>query len=91
MLIVLFVLDTLYLYGNYSKEKKERIKIASDIFDCACEVPWFIVQILMLIIFSKYGKPLEDDDEKLIKTKMIELFEKRENDKNDEKLIFERK
>ena len=73
MLIVLFILDTLYLYGNNSEEKKERIKIASDIFDCACEVPWFIVQILMLIIFSKYGKPLEDDDEKFRKNN-VEIF-----------------
>ena len=39
--------------------------------------PWFIVNCLMLRIFSKYGKPLEDDKQKLIQTKLIEIFEQK--------------
>lgn len=36
---------------------------------------WFAVHCLMLTIFVKYGKPLEDDEKTLIENKLIEKFE----------------
>ena len=38
-------------------------------------VAWFAVHCLMLTIFVKYGKPLEDDEKTLIENKLIEKFE----------------
>ena len=46
------------------------------IFATIDAVLWLVYTCLTLYIFSKYGEPLEEKQEKLIRKKMIEKFER---------------
>ena len=51
-----------------------RLKIAAVDFSIVEEVLWFLTLIIMLLVFIKYGKPLEDNTQTLIRTKLQELM-----------------
>ena len=52
-----------------------RLLIAQTCLDICSTLNWFIIHCLMLNIFIKYGKPLEDDEKVLFRNKLIEVFE----------------
>ena len=74
--LTVLILTTIKQSNNLNTETGNRVEIAINIFEILNYIPWFAVQILMLLIFTKFGKPLQDNIEELIRAKMIELFEK---------------
>ena len=46
--------------------KKKRIQLACIYLSVGGQIAWFIVHCLMLTIFLKYGKPMEDDEKTLL-------------------------
>ena len=51
-----------------------RVEIASIYFYCGMRVSWRLVRFVMLIIFAKYGRPMEDDEKTLIENKLTEQY-----------------
>ena len=43
-------------------------------------ITWFVVHVLMLRIFYKYGKPLEDDEKTLIENKLVEMLKETQDE-----------
>ena len=50
-------------------------------------VAWFFVQLLILLVILRYGKPIEEDIQALIMTKLYEAYRQQE----DEELRFQRR
>ena len=59
-----------------------KLSIASNCLNLSNVVLWFSVHCLMLSIFIKYGKPLEDNETTLIRNKLIEVFQEQACVKN---------
>ena len=55
-------------------ELSTKILIAGTYLSVGGYIAWFVVHCLMLRIFVKYGKPLEDDERTLIENKLTEMF-----------------
>ena len=70
-----------------TKEQRLRVEVACIYFNFGGSVAWTFVHLLMLSIFAKYGRPMENDEKTLIENKLIEKF----NESNDEELKHERK
>ena len=51
---------------SIADESNLKLQIAFTSLDIVGLLPWLIVNLLMLKIFVKYGKPLEDDQKTLI-------------------------
>ena len=54
-------------------------------------ISWFFVHCLMLTIFVKYGKPMEDDEKTLIENKLLEMCQQAQEQDENEELRQERK
>ena len=63
------------------------MQIAYIYSDVGAYISWFTVHCLMLTIFVKYGKPMEDNEKTLIENKLLEMFQETQ----DEELKQERK
>ena len=50
------------------------IENASDLLSIMNALGWFFVQLLILYVFVKYGKPVEDDARTLIKKKLQAVY-----------------
>ena len=46
---------------------------------------WLAAHLIMLHIFLKYGKPLEDDEKTLMVSKLQEIFEEKSSLENQAK------
>ena len=62
-------------YEGTNDETTTRLIIATNIISIFGVFFWLIANCLVMVIFVKYGKPLEDDWEKLIQTKLYDIFE----------------
>ena len=60
-LMIHFMLDRANDVAVTDRTTEERLEKASVSVGVACVMSWLIVHSLMLKIFVKYGKPLEDD------------------------------
>ena len=60
-LIIHFIIDRANDVADIDSTTEERLEKTSVSVGVACVVSWLIVHSLMLKIFVKYGKPLEDD------------------------------
>ena len=49
-----------------------RVEIANIYFDFGDKLAWRLVRFLMLIIFAKYGRPMDDNEKTLIRNKLTE-------------------
>ena len=52
---------------------------------------WKLVQLLILVVILKFGKPLQEDTKVLIANKLMKEFNERELHKLDEKAMFEKR
>ena len=76
---VFFVLySIIYFYGP-NRGAHLRILIAENYFYLAKDFAWFFTHVFMLKIFCTYGRALENNQENLIKKKLINGFETEEN------------
>ena len=68
-------LETLASSGPliFDRDSFIKEKISRDISGL---ITWLIVHMVMLFMYLKHGKPLEDDKAKLIQDKLIEVFQK---------------
>ena len=84
---VAFIVSTLlgWLVLALNQMKKEadvpdspvalRAEVACNVFRIVSLVSWLLVQVLILLVFVKYGKPLEDDERALIESKLMAVFQ----------------
>ena len=49
-----------------------KVEIANIYIALGDKFAWRIVRFLMLIIFAKYGRPMEDDEKTLLRNKLTE-------------------
>ena len=59
-------------------EAAEKIYISAHTFNIFAVTAWKYVQVMMLVVFIKYGKPLKDSTKRHIMSKLTESYEKRE-------------
>ena len=62
-------------FESFDIKTKKRLAIAGDVLSIFGVFAWTIANCFVMVIFVKYGKPLEDDWEKLIQTKLFDSFE----------------
>ena len=53
--LTVLILTTIKQSDNLDTETGNRVQIAINIFEILNYIPWFAVQILMLLIFTKFG------------------------------------
>ena len=64
---------------NLDTDTETRLTIASNILNIFAMFSWMIANCLVMVIFVKYGKPLENDWEKLIQKKLFDIFDNQTN------------
>jgi len=82
--------------GSISKTEADtafgnRLSISSLVLLIVSVPFWNLVQFLILYVFFRYGKPLEDDAKLLITNKLIAVQLQEMADQADEELMFERR
>ena len=83
--LIVFTLDTVKVHApGLDEDTKLRMEIANNWIDTVHYFPWFFVNILILQILSKHGKPLGADDEVFIQTKLIEWYNKLQEQEESE-------
>ena len=65
-----------------------RLQIAYIYCDVGANLSWFAVHCLMLTIFVKYGKPMEDNEKTLIENKLLEMFQETQDEELKQKRKF---
>lgn len=85
--IIAFVLIVLR-DSTESKNNKIRYDIAMNCIHVITIVLWSVIQYLMLVVFARYGKPLEDSNTKLIMNKLEAL--QRAEDKSPQAMALRR-
>ena len=56
------------------KPKLLRYKISLNFFQIFQSICWTVVQLLMLLVFVKYGKPVEQDAMIILRNKLEDVF-----------------
>ena len=73
--LVLFVTQTVLTF-NFEEDDPDteterfRLEISLNVFNLVQLLAWFICQILMLHVFFKFGRPVENDALKLFRNKL---------------------
>ena len=63
------------------EETADKVYVSAHVFNIMAVFAWKYVQVMMLIVFVKYGKPLEDSTKRQIMSKLTESYQKREKKK----------
>ena len=88
---VLILVAYSYLDSNNQEDTISRLLIAAYSFLTVSTVCWRFVNILVLYIFIKYGKPLEENAEALIQNILHKIMVQRQKEANDPELMLLRK
>ena len=67
------VLCIIEVKADLDKETAQRFDLAIGLVAVLKVIGWLVVQILMLIVIVRYGKPLEEDTKTIIFTKLIQV------------------
>ena len=63
---------------NHNDKEKyaeiQRINIALNTFSTAQQISWFVCQVIMLIVFVRYGRPVEPDAMALFQKKLEAVY-----------------
>ena len=77
--------------ARQKSDQQLRQEIAGYFFWTSGLFLWVAVQLLILLVFIKYGKPIEDDARTMIENKLTAIYQKEQEDASNEEVLFKRR